>query len=88
MLFMGILTYEPGKRNELAKRRVEKGAMTNAKIIGEWGALGGGRIFRVIETDDPKTMLMASAAWGDLGSIELIPIMSTEESARIIAGMK
>ena len=88
MLFMGILSYDPAKRSELVKRRIEKGAITNAKIIGEWGAIGGGRIFRVLETDDPKVMLMAAAAWGDLGSLELIPIMQTEESVKILASMK
>ena len=66
MLFMGILTYDCEKRGEVIKRRGEKGPITGGKIIGEWAEIGGGRVFRVIELDNPKIALAASIAWNDL----------------------
>ena len=88
MLFMGIFTYEPDKRTEVIKRRAEKGPMTEGKIIGEWGAIGGGRVFRVVEIDDPKVMLTAVMAWSDLGKMELIPIMTSEDVIKVASSKK
>jgi hypothetical protein len=79
MLFMAIFTFEPEKSAEVLKRRMEKGPLASGKIIGEWGAIGGGRVFRVMEGDDPGAMLKASSAWTDLGRVELIPVMATED---------
>ena len=82
MLFMSIFTYEPEKRDEVIKRRAEKGAMIpeGMKVIGEWSDTSGGRVFRLVEMDDPKIGLAASLAWSDLGKIEIVPVMATEES--------
>lgn len=59
------------------------GPMTGAKIIGEWGSIAGGRVFRVVEVDDPKVMLAAVMAWSDLSKIELIPVMTSEEVVKL-----
>ncbi len=88
MLFMAIFTYEPEKRSEVIKRRAEKGPITGAKIIGEWGSIGGGRVFRVIEVDDPKVLLAGSMAWSDLGKVELIPIMTSEDVIKLASSKK
>ncbi len=87
MLFMIIYTYEPKEREAVIKRRLEQGAMTppSMKIIGEWSALGGGRVFRLVETDDPQVMLGATAAWADLGKIKVFPVMETEEVMKLIS---
>ena len=40
---MAIATYEPEKRNEIIKRRQERGAIEppkGAKFIGEWNVIG------------------------------------------------
>jgi hypothetical protein len=88
MLFMGIFTFEPEKRTEVIKRRAEKGPMTEGKIIGEWGSIAGGRVFRVVEIDDPKVMLKAVMAWSDLGKMELIPIMASEDVIKLASSKK
>jgi len=88
MLFMAIFTYEPEKREEVIKRRAEKGPMAGGKIIGEWGSIAGGRVFRVVEMDDPNAMLAAVMAWGDLGKIELIPIMTSEDVIKLASSKK
>jgi len=88
MLFMAIFTYDPEKREAVIKRRAEKGPITTGKIIGEWGAIAGGRIFRVVEQDDPKAGLAACMAWSDLGQLELIPIMTSEDIVKAAASKK
>ena len=88
MLFMSIYTYEPEKREAVIKRRAEKGAMAppGMKIFGEWSDITGGRVFRLVEVDDPRVMLGASAAWADLGKIESVPVMQTEEVMKLVSG--
>ncbi len=88
MLFMSIYTYEPEKREAVIKRRAEKGAISppGMKIVGEWSDITGGRVFRLVEVDDPRVMLGASAAWADLGKIESVPVMQTEEVMKLVSG--
>lgn len=90
MLFMTIYTFEPGNREAVIKRRVEKGGLlpAGAKAVSEWSSLTGHRIFRVIETEDPKAMLGATLAWSDLGKIESYAIMPMEEVLKVIASRK
>ena len=85
MLFMSIFTYEPEKRDEVIKRRAEKGAMIpeGMKVLGEWSDTSGGRVFRLVEMDDPKVGLAATLAWSDLGKIEIVPVLATEESMKV-----
>ncbi|MFC2012802.1 DUF3303 domain-containing protein [Chloroflexota bacterium] len=85
---MTIYTYDPKDRDAVIKRRAEKGAMAppGMKIVGEWSVLTGGRVFRLVEADDPRIMLGATAAWADLGKIESIPVMETEEVMKLLAG--
>ncbi len=87
MLFMAIASYEPEKRNEVIKRRQEKGAVLppkGTKLMGEWTVIGGGRVFRLIDVEDPKAGFAAALAWSDLCKIEIIPVLETEESMKLI----
>ena len=86
MLFMTTYTYEPRDREAVNKRRLEKGAMVppGMKILGEWSAVTTGRVFRLVEVDDPRAMLGAAAAWADLGRIETVPVMPTEEMMKLL----
>jgi hypothetical protein len=85
MLFMTIYTWEPGQRNELVKRRIEKGRRLHegVKILGEWTDLGGGRGFLLVESDDPKALMSGTMAWGDLMKMEAVPVIDTEESMKL-----
>ena len=58
MLFMAILTWEPGKTDEVIKRRAEWNYPEGVKRIGEWDDLAGGRSFSLAEIDDPKAILI------------------------------
>jgi hypothetical protein len=85
---MTIFTWDPDKRDEVVQRRAEKGAMVpeGMKIIGEWSYIGGGRVFRLAEMDDPKIGFAAAYAWGDLGKIEIVPVIETDEILKLITG--
>ncbi len=84
MLFMTIFTYQPERRNEVIKRRLEKGALVpqGMQVIGEWSDIGGGRVFRLVSVDDPVAAVTAAGAWSDLGKYEIVPVMESEESLR------
>ena len=88
MLYLTIFTYDPETRNEVVKRRLERGAQIPAgmKVIGEWSAIGGGKVFRVVEVASPEVSLAATRAWSDLGRMEIIPVMSTEDAMKHIPG--
>ena len=48
--------------------------------MAEWITIGEGRIFGVVEADNPSLMLQAVMAWSDFGRTELIPIMNLEDA--------
>ena len=84
MLFLTIFSYDPIKRNEVMRRRLEKGALVpdGMKVIGDWIAVGGGTVYRIVEVDRPEAALAATRAWSDLGRTEIIPIMTTEDALK------
>jgi hypothetical protein len=84
MLYMSIFTFSPEKRDTVMKRRAEKGAISRGNILAEWITIGGGRIFGVVEVDNPSLMLQAVQAWSDLGQTDLIPIMTLEDAIKAI----
>jgi hypothetical protein len=90
MLFMIIYTWEPERRNAVIKRRIEKGPLLagEAKVIGEWSAMAGGRIFRLVEINDALAALAANRAWTDLGKAEMIPVIVTEDALKADALME
>jgi hypothetical protein len=54
------------------------------KTVGEWTAVTGGRVFRLVELDDPRVMLASATLWDDLGKIESFPVMQTEEVMKML----
>ena len=87
MMFMTVFTYPPERRDEVIKRRIDKGSMIpeGVKSLGEWSDMGGGRVFRLtdVATDDLKVLLAASRAWNDLGKVELVPVVETEQAIKV-----
>lgn len=88
MFFMTIFTYEPSNRTEVLRRRMEQGDMVPAgmTVHAEFSAIGGGKVFRIVEVDDEKLALQAVTAWADLGHIEIIPVINTEEAMKLLKG--
>ena len=86
MLFMCIFTWEPEQRNEIIKRRMQGQALPEGvKSIGEWVELGGGRSFRLIDVPDAKLALAGALPWTDIGYLEMIPVMDSEEAVKFAA---
>lgn len=81
MLFMTIFTYEPEKRDEVINRALSKGTMVpeGAKEVGQWSSTAGGKVFRLVDIDDPKVAYRGTYAWSDLGKIEIYPVLDTKE---------
>jgi Domain of unknown function (DUF3303) len=86
MLFMSIYSYSPEKRAQVIQRRLEKGAMDppGSKLLGEWSYAGGGKVFRLHETEDVRNILHVAGAWADLGHIEVYPVLETEEALKLL----
>jgi hypothetical protein len=89
MLFMTIFTYEPDKRDEVVKRALTKGTMVpeGAMDLGQWSSTSGGKVFRLVEMDDPLVAYKGTYAWSDLGKVEVYPVIDTQELLRRLAEM-
>jgi hypothetical protein len=89
MLYMTIFTYEPENRDEVIKRAVTKGTLVpeGATSLGQWSSTSGGRVFRLIEMDDPLVAYKGTYAWSDLGKIEVFPVIDTEELLKALGEM-
>ena len=59
MLFVMVYSWEKEKRDEIIKRRLEKGRVvpSGVKVLGEWTAIGRRVGFEVIEADDQLKLL-------------------------------
>jgi len=88
MLFMTVYTYEPENRQAVIKKRAEQGRLDppGTKTLGEWSAVAGGRVFRLIEAPDAATLLAAAHPWADLGKIESYAVMSVDDVIKLLAG--
>ena len=81
MLFLTILTFEGADRETVIKRCAPGGAKVpeGVQVLMEVVDLSKNRVFRIAELTDSKAILAANMAWSDLGKIETIPVMETQE---------
>lgn len=81
MKFIVIHTWEPHERNEIGKRRLEKGMMLpkGIKILNEWLDVSGGRQIVLFEADSAKECFKWSINWGDLGKYESFAVVEVED---------
>ena len=88
MLFMTVYTYPPANRDEVIKRRLEKGPQLppEVKTLGEWSYIGSGRVFRLIEASDAASAFKGSYAWSDLGTVETYPVMEVDAVMAMVKG--
>ena len=78
MLFLNIYTWEPGQRDALIKRRMEKGGNAlkeGMKKIDEWFDIGGGRGFILLEGNDAQAAIQSTLVWSDLMKMEVVPLV-------------
>ena len=81
MLFMAVFTFQPENRDEVIRRRAEKGPLVpkGMQVLGEWSYIGSGRVFRLIDVEDPAAAFEAATAWTDLGNLEVFPVVEVEK---------
>ena len=84
MLFMTMIQWEPGKTEEVMQMRTKETHHPGRKIVKEWIALETNLVSRLGEITDSAALLKASSGWSDLGSIELHPVMESEESLKLL----
>jgi Domain of unknown function (DUF3303) len=85
MLFMSVATWKSENRDEILKRRAEKGSMVpdGVKAIGEW--IGGPYVIRVFETDDQNDILMGTLSWNDIFDVTVYPAFDVEEMMKVLS---
>jgi hypothetical protein len=91
MLFMAVFSWEPGKRDEVAKRALKNAGAEppkGVKSLGQWTVVGGNRGFRLLDVEDPRAMYEYARQWTDIFSTEYFPVLETAEVLKIVSGKK
>jgi hypothetical protein len=78
---MVVYTWEKDTRDEIIKRRLEKGTMapTGVKILSEWTAVGRNIDYALVEAEDAKLLSQMSVAWTDIIDMDIQPVIDTEK---------
>jgi len=89
MLFLSIFTFDAASRETIFKRRALGGGKIpeGVQVLMEVVDLTRNRVFRISEVTDPKAILEANMAWSDLGEIETIPVMESEDVLETLSRM-
>lgn len=85
MLFMDIWTWEPEKRDEVAKRWAEWECPKGITVRGAWVDLTGNRYFFLYEVEDPRVLLAANTYWNDIARVDSVPVMDAEEVMKLMS---
>lgn len=68
-------------------RFAQKGrqAPPGVEYVDSWTDLSGTRCFQLMRCGDGKLLLEWVAAWQDLGTFEIVPVVTSKEAASIYA---
>lgn len=88
MLFMCTSTWDPGHANEAIKKRLDMEKEGDAvpagmKVLGEWGYLGGGKAFTLIDVDDPSAIMGMWMQWTDAVSVDMVPVLERKDIKKL-----
>jgi len=88
MLFMCTSTWNPGQANDAIKKRLEMEKTGDVlppgvKVVGEWGYIGGGKAFTLIEVDDPSACMGVWMKWADTMSIDMVPVLERKDIRKL-----
>jgi len=88
MHFVTIWSYAPEHRDAVTERFIETGAKPPAGVtmVARWHDIAGGRGVAICETDDPLAVTRWCRAWNDMLEFEIIPVISDEQLASVLAG--
>lgn len=88
MLYLSIYSWKPENRRAIVARFMETGGKppSGIKLVGRWTAVGGGRGFSLMESDDPVAVSKFAYDWNDLMEFTTIPVINDEHLAKVLAG--
>ena len=77
MLIIAMPTWQPGQRNELLRKRMEKGiSIPDSRVTmpGEWTDLYGKREIMLLESNDHQDLIAGAVEWSDPIKVEAQPV--------------
>jgi hypothetical protein len=88
MLYMVIERFRPGMARNVYRRFRERGRMTpeGVRYIASWVDLEFHRCFQLMEAPDEPMLKEWTKNWDDLVEFEIIPVRTSEQAAKAIAG--
>ena len=86
MLFMVIERFKDGKTKEIYRRFQEKGRMMpeGLKYLDSWVEVNLNRCFQLVECEDLHPLQEWIIQWQDLAEFEVIPILSSKQTAELV----
>lgn len=86
MLFMVIEHFKDRDAKAVYARFRDKGRMApdGLTYIGSWIEANFSRCFQLMECDDAKLLQEWILAWGDLADFEIVPVVSSMDTADIV----
>jgi hypothetical protein len=90
MLYLCIFTFDTARRKAVLKRRASGGEKIpdGVRILMEVMDLTQNRVFRLCQAPDMATIESANAAWRDLGHIETVPVVESEQIVQKLMEME
>jgi hypothetical protein len=89
MLFMVIERFKNQDAKAVYRRFQEKGRMMpdGLKYVDSWVEPNFERCFQLMECDDLRLFQEWLLQWQDLGEFEIIPVVSSKETAEVVNKM-
>ncbi len=86
MLFMIVERFKDGKTKEIYRQFQEKGRMMpkGLKYLDSWVEVNFNRCFQLMECDDLRLLQEWILQWQDLGEFEIIPVVTSKETAEVV----
>jgi hypothetical protein len=90
MLYLCIFTFDESRRKAVLKRRASGGDKVpdGVRVLMEVMDLTQNRVFRLCEAPDMETVEAANASWSDLGHIETVPVVESDEIVQKLMRME
>ena len=88
MLYMVLEKFNEGAAPEIYRRARLQGRLLPQGLtyVSSWVDLEFSRCFQLMETDDVSLCELWIRQWNDLAQFEVIPVRTSAEAARLIAG--
>ena len=88
MLYMVIERYQPGGVAAAYQRFRERGRLAPEGLtyVSSWVDLNLSRCFQVMECDDASLLSDWIGQWHDLVEFEVVPVLTSEQAARVVTG--